>query len=426
MKGVVLCFEVHQPYRIRDGMVKLMASKRTIRFRDLKKIYFDEERNKQIFKRVSERCYLPASEILLNAIDEQKSDNRGFRVAFSISGLFLEQARSYDERVLQAFKDLSKTGRVEFMAQTYYHSLVSLYSEDRPEFLDQVKKHVKVLNEEFNQKPSTFENTELIYNNSIARTVEKMGFRAIFTEGVERILGWRSPNYVYAPKGASHLKLLLRNYRLTDDIGFRFSSTRWDQYPLTAEKYASWLEATPGDCINIFMDYETFGEHHRRETGIFDFLETIPEKVLSHQDLHFMLPREVTDHFDAKDEIDVFELGGTVSWADEEKDLTAWLQNPMQHFLFERIKALEAIVKSIGDAEVLELWRRFTTSDYYYYLSTKGGGAGEVHSYFNPYSSSLHAYNTILEALLDFELRVLRLYKRKSQKSTTAPKRSLK
>lgn len=423
MKGVVLCFEVHQPYRIRDRITELIASKQTVRFRDLKKIYFDEERNRQIFKRVSERCYLPASGILLDAIDEQKSDSRGFRVAFSLSGLFLEQARSYDERVLQAFKDLSDTGRVEFLAQTYYHSLVSLYSEDRPEFTEQVKKHTKVINEEFNQKPSTFENTELIYNNSIARTVENMGFKAIFTEGVERILGWRSPNYVYAPKGASRLRLLLRNYRLTDDIGFRFSSARWDQYPLTAEKYASWLKATPGDCINIFMDYETFGEHHWRETGIFDFLKALPDKVLSYGDLCFMLPSEVVDSFDVKDEIDVFELGGTISWADEEKDLTAWLQNPMQNFLFERIKALEAVVKSVGDPEALELWRRFTTSDYYYYLCTKGGGAGEVHGYFNPYPSSLHAYNTIMEALLDFELRVLRLYNRKFQKRSAATRR---
>jgi alpha-amylase len=341
---------------------------------------------------------------------------RGLRVAFSLSGLFIEQAGAYDERVLQAFKDLADTGRVEFLAQTYYHSLVSLYSEDRPEFIEQVKKHVNIVNEEFSQKPSVFENTELIYNNSIARTVEKMGFKAIFAEGVERILGWRSPNYVYSPKGASRLRLLLRNYRLTDDIGFRFSSARWEQYPLTAEKYASWLNATPGDCINIFMDYETFGEHHWKETGIFDFLRALPERILEYQNLCFMLPSEAVDFFDVKDEIDVFELGGTISWADEEKDLTAWLQNPMQIFLFERIKALEKLAKAIGDPEVLELWRRFTTSDYYYYLSTKAGGAGEVHSYFNPYPNALQAYNNIMEALLDFELRVRRSYNKKFRK----------
>jgi alpha-amylase len=419
MKGVVLCFEVHQPYRIRQRIVEQIASKQTVRFRDLEKIYFDEELNKQIFKRVSERCYLPASEVLTNIIERQKSDDRGLRVAFSLSGLFIEQARKYDERVLQAFRDLSDTGRVEFLAQTYYHSLVSLYSEERPEFIEQVMKHVNAVGEEFNKKPTVFENTELIYNNSIARTVEKMGFKAIFTEGVERILGWRSPNYVYSPKGVSRLKLLLRNYRLTDDIGFRFSSTRWEQYPLTAEKYASWLAATPGDCINIFMDYETFGEHHWKETGIFDFLRALPEKVLEYENLSFMLPSEVVERFDARDEIDVFELGGTVSWADEEKDLTAWLQNPMQIFLFERIKALEPIVKTVGDTYALELWRRFTTSDYYYYLSTKTGGAGEVHSYFNPYPNPLNAYNSMMEALLDFELRVRRAYNRKRQDRKT-------
>ncbi|MBO3809257.1 MAG: glycoside hydrolase family 57 protein [Candidatus Brockarchaeota archaeon] len=420
MKGVVLCFESHQPYRIRQRIIEQVASKQIVRFRDLEKIYFDDELNKQIFKRVSERCYLPASEVLLDIIDKQKSDARGLRVAFSLSGLFIEQARQYDERVLQAFKDLSETGRVEFLAQTYYHSLVSLYSEDRPEFIEQVEKHVDAVSEEFNQKPTVFENTELIYNNSIARTVEKMGFKAIFTEGVERILGWRSPNYVYSPKGAPGLRLLLRNYRLTDDIGFRFSSTRWEQYPLTAEKYASWLAATPGDCINIFMDYETFGEHHWKETGIFDFLRALPEKVLEYQNLCFMLPSEVVDRFDSKDEIDVFELGGTVSWADEEKDLTAWLQNPMQNFLFERIKALEPIVKAVGDSDALELWRRFTTSDYYYYLSTKTGGAGEVHNYFNPYPNPLNAYNNIMEALLDFELRVRRAYNRKTREKKAA------
>jgi len=416
MKGVILCFEVHQPYRIRPRITELIASRQVVRFRDLGKIYFDEELNKQLFKRVSEKCYLPASEALLDMIDKQKGDNRGLRVAFSLSGLFVEQARAYDERVLQAFKDLADTGRVEFLAQTYYHSLVSLYSEERPEFIEQVKKHVNIVNEEFSQKPSVFENTELIYNNSIARTVEKMGFKAIFTEGVERILGWRSPNHVYSPKGASRLRLLLRNYRLTDDIGFRFSSTMWEQYPLTAEKYASWLNATPGDCINIFMDYETFGEHHWKETGIFDFLRALPERILEYQNLCFMLPSEAVDSFDVKDEIDVFELGGTISWADEEKDLTAWLQNPMQIFLFERIKALENLVKAIGDPEVLELWRRFTTSDYYYYLSTKAGGAGEVHSYFNPYPNALQAYNNMMEALLDFELRVRRTYNKKFKK----------
>lgn len=425
MRGVILCFEVHQPYRIKDRIVELIASKPGIRARDLKKIYFDDERNKQVFKRVSERCYLPASESILELLEKHKSEDRGFRVTFSISGLFIEQARSYDARVLQAFKDLSKTGRVEFLAQTYYHSLVSLYSEERLEFVEQVKKHVKTIKDEFNYNPSVLENTELIYNNSIAKTAEDMGFKAMFAEGVEGVLGWRSPNYVYAPKGATRLKLLLRNYRLTDDIGFRFSSARWDQYPLTADKYASWLAATPGDCINIFMDYETLGEHHWRETGIFEFFKALPEKVLSHKDTRFMLPSEAVVYFDAKDEIDVFELGGTTSWADEEKDLTAWLQNPMQHTLFNRVKALEALVKSVDDPDLLEVWRRFTTSDYYYYLSIKGGGAGEVHSYFNPYFSPLHAYNAVMEALIDFELRVLRAYNRKHRR-TTVPRRRRK
>ncbi len=419
MKGLVLCFEVHQPYRIRDRVTELMASRYVVKAKDLKKIYFDDERNEQIFKKVSEKCYLPASEIILELIEKQASDDGGFRVAFSLSGLFMEQAKSYGERVLDAFKELSKTGRVEFLAQTYYHSLVSLYSEDRPEFIEQVEKHVRVMKEEFKYVPSTFENTELIYNNSIAKTVEEIGFKAIFAEGVERVLGWRSPNHVYAPKGLSSLRLLLRNYRLTDDIGFRFSSNRWDQYPLTADKYASWLAATPGDCINVFMDYETFGEHHSRETGIFEFLKALPNHVLSHQDLCFMLPSEVIDCFEARDEIDVFELGGTTSWADEEKDLTAWLQNPMQIFLFNRIKSLEEKVKSLRDPELLELWRRFTTSDYYYYLNTKGGGAGEVHSYFNPYPNPLYAYNSILEAFFNFELRVLRAYRKNSLNKRT-------
>lgn len=424
MKGLVLCFEVHQPYRIRDRTNELMASKYVVGSKDLKKIYFDDERNEQIFRRVSERCYLPASKMILELIERQRSDNRGFRIAFSLSGSFIEQAKSYDERVLRAFKELSKTGRVEFLAQTYYHSLVSLYSEDRPEFIEQIKKHVRAIKEEFNHAPSTFENTELIYNNSIAKTVEKMGFKAIFAEGVERILGWRSPNYVYVPKGLSSLRLLLRNYRLTDDIGFRFSSNRWDQYPLTADKYASWLAETPGDCINIFMDYETFGEHHSKETGIFEFLKALPDYVLSYQDLSFMLPSEVINRFEAKDEIDVFELGGTTSWADEEKDLTAWLQNPMQTFLFNRIKSLEGAVKSIGNPEMLDLWRRFTASDYYYYLSTKGGGAGEVHSYFNPYPNPLYAYNSILEAFFNFELRVLRAYRKSGSKLKRATSKS--
>jgi alpha-amylase len=254
--------------------------------------------------------------------------------------------------------------------------------------------------------PIVFENTELLYNNAVARTVEKMGYKGIFTEGVERILHEKSPNYPYLPKDCKKLKILLRNYKLTDDIGFRFSARWWSEWPLTADKYASWLAATSGNCINIFPDYETFGEHHWPETGIHDFLRHLPNEILKWWHLHMATPSEVVEKYASMGEIDVPEIGGTVSWADLERDASCWLGNTMQWAYYTNVRKLEPIVKETGDKELLRLWRCFETSDHLYYMFTAGGGPGEVHSYFSPYGSPADAFVTAQAEILDFENRV--------------------
>jgi len=254
--------------------------------------------------------------------------------------------------------------------------------------------------------PKTFENTELLYNNVIARTAESMGYRGIFTEGAERILHGKSPNHLYTPKGCKSIKILLRNYKLTDDIGFRFSAKWWNEWPLTADKYASWLAATSGQCINIFPDYETFGEHHWPETGIHDFLRHLPEEILKRGHLHMVTPSEAVEKHETVDEIDVPELGGTVSWADLERDASCWLGNTMQWAYYTNTRKLEPIVKEIGDRDFLKVWRYFHISDTLYYMYTAGGAPGEVHSYFSPFNSPIDAYVTAQAALLDFENRV--------------------
>ena len=257
-----------------------------------------------------------------------------------------------------------------------------------------------------NHTPKVFENTELLYNNAIAKAVEKLGYKAIFTEGVERILHGKSPNYPYMPKDCKKIKILLRNYKLTDDIGFRFSARWWSEWPLTADKYASWVAATPGHCINIFPDYETFGEHHWPETGVHDFLKHLPNEILKWWHLHMATPSEVTEKYAPVGEIDVPELGGTVSWADLERDASCWLGNTMQWAYYTSVRRLEPLVTEMNDKEFLKIWRYFQISDHLYYMFTAGGAPGEVHSYFSPFGSPIDAFVTEQAAILDFENRV--------------------
>jgi alpha-amylase len=397
MTDLSLCFEVHQPFRLKKNFFWERPSFAEVTA-DLFDFYFDDAENRRIFERVSSKCYLPANQIILEGIKSTESQERPFKAAYSFSGVFLEQCQRYQPEVLDSFLALVDTGKVEVLEQTYYHSLASLF-EGKEEFFDQVKMHRELVWDLFGYRPSTFENTELIYNDEIARLVESMGYKAIFTEGVVA-----PPNYVYQAAGTS-LSLLLRNFQLTDDIGFRFSSRWWEEYPLTADKFAAWLAGTSGQCINLFCDYETFGEHQWQETGIFEFLRHLPNEVLKRENLRFSTPAEIVRDNPPRDEISVER---PVSWADLERDTSCWLGNALQQACFIYLRRLEMPIKESADSELLRAWRLLGLSDHLYYLFTHGGGPGEVHSYFSPYGNPYDAAVTYFSVLSDLHFRLKR------------------
>jgi alpha-amylase len=378
MTEVCLSFEVHQPLRIDRNFTEDLTKGKMPN--ELFDIYFNNTWNRDIFKRVAERCYHPTNKIILENMDKFKHERRKFKVVFSLSGIFLEQCERWAPDVLNYFKQLSETDCVEFLCQTYFHSLSSLFSTDRSEFVEQVLMHQRLMRDLFGKNPKIFENTEFIYNNSIARTIADLGFQGIFTEGAERVLERGSPNFVYKAKDCD-IRVLLRNYRLSDDISFRFSNRDWDGWPLTAEKYARWLSNTPGQCINIFMDYETFGEHQWSETGIHEFLKWLPAEILKYEHLQFATPSELIKH-EPVGEIDVHDFD-TLSWADVERSTNAWLGNDMQRTAFNAIKRLEPFVKRTKNESLLRTWRFLQTSDHIYYMYTTPGPSGFVHGYFS-------------------------------------------
>jgi alpha-amylase len=405
LTDIVFVFEVHQPYRIGRSFFWENKFLKRVKKKELFNYYFDHVVNREVFERACKKCYFPSNQILQDLIDKYKKERKKVKVSFSISGIFLEQCEMFNKGLLESFKQLAETGCVEFLSQTYYHSLASLYPE-RTEFIEQVEMHRQAMKDLLGYTPKVFENTELLYNNAIAKTVEKMGYKGIFTEGVERILHGKSPNYFYTPKDCKKIKILLRNYKLTDDIGFRFSARWWSEWPLTADKYSSWLAATRGQCISIFPDYETFGEHHWPETGIHEFLKHLPRDILRWWHLHMATPSEVIEKYASVGEIDVPELGGTVSWADLERDASCWLGNTMQWAYYTSVRRLEPLVKETEDKEFLRIWRYFQTSDHLYYMFTAGGGPGEVHSYFSHFRTPIDAHVTAESAILDFENRI--------------------
>ena len=405
MTDIVLVFEVHQPHRLKRNLFWENKIFRRLKKGELFDYYFDNDADRQIFKRAAEKCYFPSNQILLGLIDEYKKEKQQVKVSFSVSGVFLEQCEMFEKDLLETFKQLAETDCVEFLNQTYHHSIASLYPE-KNEFIEQVKMHRQTIKSLLGFTPSVFENTELLYNNTIAGIVDDLGYKGIFMEGVEKILGEKSPNCVYTSKGCKKIKVLLRNYKLTDDIGFRFSARWWSEWPLTASKYARWLADTQGQCINIFPDYETFGEHHWPETGIHGFLRHLPEEILKCDGLNMATPSEVVDKHAPAGEIDVPEGGGTVSWADLERDSSGWLGNAMQWAYYTSLRRLEPLVKEVGDAEFLRLWRYFQTSDHLYYMFAAGGAPGEVHAYFSPFKSPMDAYVAAQTLLFDFENRI--------------------
>ncbi|UCE57861.1 MAG: glycoside hydrolase family 57 protein [Candidatus Bathyarchaeota archaeon] len=405
MTDICLMFEVHQPFRLNRKFHSDLLALGKVTKKDLFNLYFDHELNRHVFVRAAEKCYFPANSIILEQIDRYKREQKKFKVAYGISGVFIEQCERWSPDLLESFKQLSESGCVEFLDEPYYHSLASLHGTDRSEFVEQIEIHRQLMKDLFNYEPQVVENTECLYNNAIAKTMEGMGYKATVTEGAERILRWRSPNYVYKAKD-SNLRVLLRNYGLSDDIGFRFSSTLWEEWPLNASKYASWLAAASGQVVVLFVDYETFGEHHWPESGIHEFLEWLPGEVNKWDHLWWRTPSEVACRHAPIGEIDVHEYN-TISWADLERDPSAWINNPMQTVCYESLKELEKSVKGTGDEDLIRLWRYLQMSDNLYYMSIKGGGPGDVHSYFNPMGSPVEAFAVYSRILSDLEARIL-------------------
>ena len=386
MPSVCLYFQVHQPCRLRSYSVFDAGNVHD---------YEDSGENGRILDRVAEKCYLPANALLLNLI---RIHGGKFQVAFSLSGVVLDQFEKRRPDVLESFQRLSETGCVEFLNETDAHSLAFLFSPG--EFREQVVLHRERIRRLFGQNGRTFRNSELIYSNDLAKEVEKMGYEVILAEGTEKILGKQSPNQIYSPAGCGNLKLLLRNYRLSDDVAFRFSDRGWAGYPLTAAKFAGWLHRIRRETavINLFMDYETFGEHQWPETGIFGFLEALPGEVLRRDDFRFRTPAGVAA---AQEPAGRIECPDLTSWADAERDTTAWLGNEMQQDAARTLYNLEASVRGQEDEELLRKWRMLQTSDHFYYMCTKWFSDGDVHRYFNPYESPYEAYINYMNIIDD-------------------------
>ena len=403
MKTVCLYFQVHQPWRLK-----------VYRFFNIGKDhnYLDDFTNRAIIQKVARQCYLPMNALLLKLIKENKG---AFKCTFSITGSAVEQFRAYAPEVLDSFRALAETGCVEFLAETYSHSLAALSSKE--DFVEQVKLHSKMIKDEFGKKPVAFRNTELIYSDAIGEMVSELGFKTILAEGAKHVMGWKSPNFIYTNSIDNRLRVLLRNYKLSDDIAFRFSNQGWDQYPLTAEKFAQWVSDENGEVINLFMDYETFGEHQKATTGIFDFVKALPKAILKNE-LSFATVSEAAKAYQP---VGVLHCPHVMSWADEERDVTAWLGNELQNEAFSKLYALKDKVKALKNADFEYVWNFMQTSDHFYYMATKWLSDGDVHSYFNPYGSSYEAFINYMNVLSDFEIEVEKaLAAKKSRKKESA------
>lgn len=391
MPSVCFYFQLHQPYRLKEFSFFDIGRSHSVE---------NESLNIEILHKVADKSYIPANQVMLDLIKKHK---KKFRISYSISGILLEQFEKHRPDVIESFKALAKTGCVEFLAETYYHSLCALYSQE--EFTRQVEMHTEKIWKLFKQKPSVFRNTELVYSNELANVIQRMGFKGILSEGVEWILNGRSPHFVYTPPANKNIKILLRDYTLSDDIAFRFSNSSWSEHPLTAQKFARWINsyAASSDCINLFMDYETFGEHQWAGTGIFEFLKHLPEEILKKKDFDFKTVSEVIDTYPAKGD---FDAQNNISWADTERDLSAWLSNSMQSEALSKLYMLEDSVKKLNNMELLEKWSHLQTSDHFYYMCTKHWSDGEVHKYFSPFNSPYDAYIFFINALADLEISV--------------------
>jgi alpha-amylase len=390
MPDVCLYFQVHQPNRLLPYDFFKIGENAT---------YEDEAMNLEILNKVAEKCYLPANRMFQRLVEQ--NDGR-FRMALSISGTLIEQLERHRPDVLESFKDLVASGSVELLAETYYHSLSFVHSNK--EFDRQVDMHLEKLEDVFHVRPRVFRNTELIYNDAIAAKAETMGFDGIIAEGVEWNLDGQSPNFLYRAPTTARIKTLLRNIPLSDDLGFRFSDRNWPEFPLTPEKFASWLTECEGDVVNLFMDYENIGEHQWEDTGIFEFWKTMPEAV-AEAGLQWVTPSEAVELYRASREYSSERLS---SWADAERDLSAWMGNVMQQEAIAKVHGLEHKILAVNDPALTDTWAKMQTSDHFYWMSTKGGTDGSVHSYFTPYPSPYDAYIYFMNVLADLQIRLRR------------------
>jgi alpha-amylase len=387
MPDICLYAQVHQPWRLRRYRVFDIGSSDE---------YFDDELNRRLVQRVAEKCYLPANRLLADLI---RASNGRFRMALSLSGTLLDQLGEWAPAALRSFQDLVATGGVEILGETYHHSLASLGDED--EFAAQVRLHSRAVARAFGARPTTFRNTELIYWDELAPMIRRLGFSAVMVEGADHVMDRRSPNYVYEAATAPGLRLLPRNYRLSDDVGFRFSLREWDGWPVTADKYAEWVAGSPGETVNLYVDYETFGEHQWAETGIFDFLRHLPEACQA-RGIGFVQPAELATRVPRA----VLSFARPTSWADVERDTSAWLGNRLQQAAHDRLYRLRPAVLAAVDPALLAQWRQLTTSDHVYYMCTKWFADGDVHKYFSPYESPYDAFVAFMNVLQDLEQRV--------------------
>jgi len=444
---ICLYFQIHQPYRLRDLRITEIGKGKTMD-------YFDHDKNRSVFRKVAEKCYLPANRLMLSLLQKYPD----FQIAYSLSGVFLDQCEEYGQDVLESFQRLAKTGRVEFLAETYYHSLSSI--QDTEEFCEQTTLHIRKIEDLFGMTPTVFRNTELIYSNELAQTARLMGFKGILAEGTDHLLQGRSANLPYTPprfrlprrkemliarhrplpQRSENISVLLKNYRLSDDVAFRFSDKSWVGFPLNAETFTDWLLGDGGHSVNLFMDYETFGEHQWEDTGIFEFLRTLP-RIWQERGMKCATPSQVIEQWYENNRAEVgqsptgrrspegestplrekraherktagftlmpvYDAHNVISWADTERDLSAWQGNQIQTSALKAIHALGPLVKATGNPDLLRIWRKLQTSDHFYYMCTKYWNDGDVHKYFSPYDSPYEAYRRYSHALCDLRQRI--------------------
>lgn len=391
-KSICIYFQIHHPERLRKYQFFDIGKKHN---------YFDNYANRSELEDLAENCYLPANALLLDLIKKYEGK---FKVAFSISGSAIDQLEMHTPEVIRSFQELAQTGQVEFLAETYSHSLASL-SEDTDEFELQVKRHSAAIKELFGKKPVTFRNTSLIYSDKIGKRVADLGFKTMLTDGAKHVLGWKSPNFVYKNALDENLNLLLKNSKLSDDIAIRFSDKNWSEYPLTSEKYVDWVSHSLQDTevLNLFMNYEVIGHYNRAESGIFDFLRYFIQQIAENPNYQFLLPKEVTKKHTAKD---ILPVPYPISWTDEERDITSWLGNELQKEAFTELFKIQPLVKKKKNAELNEDYSRLQASEHFYFMRTKLFSGADYHKYILPYESPYEAFINYMNVLSDFIDRV--------------------